>query len=1264
MQPIANGPHLPTELLHAHEEGRVVFFCGAGISKPAGLPLFGELVEKVYTALATNRDGKESALEKEAFGKHNYDATLHLLEKRYLGGKASVRQVLPEILATTEYSVNDNHKSLLKLSKTTEGKSRLVTTNYDHLFEYAALANQSNHAIYAAPYVPIPKQSDWSGMVYLHGILPPNISDNLQLKNNTTLNDLVLTSADFGKAYLTERWAARFITELFKRYVICFVGYSLDDPILRYMTDALAADSEDGNSIYHAYAFTGINVDNIEVNKNKAELGWQAKGVTPIIYNDQNNHELLEKTLTAWASSYALGTTGYTQIITQYANIKPVATTQQDDYVSRMLWALSEPSGKAAKAFAEHQPLPAFEWFKELTSPKYFRLKDLPRLQVYGYTLKDSSARQDEKYSLLHHPSSPNHSAWLSLIGQAPTAGLDSVSLNLCNWLTRYLSEPDLLLWAVNKGTQGHKDFHQAIEEALKSTVIPKPMRKLWQLYLLGYMDRDFNQQFTTHIFIDKIRKQGLTFSIKKQLITLLSPKLSLDKIYNWELSKESEESPPAQQKVKNFVNPRVELSGSQLRYFFYSVSADKCCAIAEYLPFLLPVIEASLLETLELMVEVEEAQKGYDRSCFDMPSIEPHWQNRHHHNWTVLIELLRDGAVALAEKKPDAAKTLAEAWFKLPYLSFKRLALSAASKGLVESETWLDWLLNNNGEYLWDHLFRREICRLLATQSGQLTVEQLTRIEKAILLGRITEKEYTKKMTVEQLACADAERVWLRLLKLQEGGASLSCEAVAKLKLLVNTYPENLQAHEYQKEEFNSWTQSSMDPGGFEYWDKAEPPKEIDALIHWVKENNKSDVFGNHYEWEEYCKSYPARSLLALIKVGKENIWPSNYWAQILSVFSKSKFRAKRSWSCISPILNNNLPINGLENIDHSFAWWLAECAKTFTENQPIFYLLLNTLIQDCLNKAEPSSYHENVSINQAINHPLGLATQALMNDIYINKPKDGDGLSEEQKSLLELLINSDKPAAANAKYIVGEHAVSLFRLDQDWAEQHLIPQYNWIESSALHFWKGFLLSPRDNKAFLELIYPYYLETANHYNELNEVAEQYVHFMVYIQLTEPSYFSVNELVDVFSQLPSAALASAAQYLSISLSNSRDPEKYWSEKIKPFYLAYWPKDQSKCSAEVSDNMLRLLLATDKAFPDAYETLKNLLGVHENKYSDLYAVKNSDVCVKYPEQTLELLGKLITAPEGYDPKHLGECLGKIRDAKLKLESNPIYQRLNR
>ena len=40
MQFVKGGPDIPERLVQAHEAGRVVFFCGAGISYPAHLPWF------------------------------------------------------------------------------------------------------------------------------------------------------------------------------------------------------------------------------------------------------------------------------------------------------------------------------------------------------------------------------------------------------------------------------------------------------------------------------------------------------------------------------------------------------------------------------------------------------------------------------------------------------------------------------------------------------------------------------------------------------------------------------------------------------------------------------------------------------------------------------------------------------------------------------------------------------------------------------------------------------------------------------------------------------------------------------------------------------------------------------------------------------------------------------------------------------------------------------------------------------------------------
>jgi hypothetical protein len=308
MQFIAHGPDIPEALLQAQEEGRVVFFCGAGISYPAGLPDFKGLVDGIYREAGTTPNG----IEQEAYGFYRYDATLDLLERRIQGQRLAVRKALTEVLKPKlrRKGATDTHAALLQLARSQEGTLRLVTTNFDRVFEVAAKRTNQSIQSYAAPMLPIPKNSKWNGLVYLHGFLP-------QRPDDSTLNRLVVTSGDFGLAYLTERWAARFVSELFRNYVVCFVGYSINDPVLRYMMDALAADRMLGEVTPQAYAF-GASPPGQETLKTTE---WKAKGVAPILYDPANDHLALHATLKSWSETWRDGILGRERIVVDYAII-------------------------------------------------------------------------------------------------------------------------------------------------------------------------------------------------------------------------------------------------------------------------------------------------------------------------------------------------------------------------------------------------------------------------------------------------------------------------------------------------------------------------------------------------------------------------------------------------------------------------------------------------------------------------------------------------------------------------------------------------------------------------------------------------------------------------------------------------------------------------------------------------------------------------------------------------------------------------------
>ena len=245
MQFVRNGPDIPERLLRAHEDGQVVLFCGAGISYPAGLPGFASLVQKIFADLSHTPDPLQAA----AIKAKQFDRALGLLERGIVGDREMVRNSLAKILTPDldKPEATLTHEALLTLGRNRDGRTRLVTTNFDRLFQEVIAAKEDDVEHFEAPLLPLVK-SRWDGLVYLHGLLPAD-------PGHGDLDRLVLSSGDFGIAYLTERWAARFLGELFRNFTVCFVGYSIDDPVLRYMMDALAADRLLGEAPREMFAF-------------------------------------------------------------------------------------------------------------------------------------------------------------------------------------------------------------------------------------------------------------------------------------------------------------------------------------------------------------------------------------------------------------------------------------------------------------------------------------------------------------------------------------------------------------------------------------------------------------------------------------------------------------------------------------------------------------------------------------------------------------------------------------------------------------------------------------------------------------------------------------------------------------------------------------------------------------------------------------------------------------------------------------------------
>jgi SIR2-like domain len=288
MRFIANGPAIPDELLVARDAGDVILFCGAGVSQAeARLPNFAGLARDVIRILGAAQDSRARVLLERALalepmpgigGLVATDRVFGLLEREF--EVSDVRAAVAEAVRPGPDAKLDAHRVMLDLA-TSRGVTRLVTTNFDLLFEACDPALGSS----GPPNLPDPHSDrDFRGVVHLHGRVDAEY-------RRAQDEEFVISSGDFGRAYLTARWATRFIERLLSRFQILFVGYTADDPPVQYLLEGLNLRAGTRNRLYALQS--GEHSSAIAL--------WEHRGVQAIPFASSNGFSLLWDTLRAWA---------------------------------------------------------------------------------------------------------------------------------------------------------------------------------------------------------------------------------------------------------------------------------------------------------------------------------------------------------------------------------------------------------------------------------------------------------------------------------------------------------------------------------------------------------------------------------------------------------------------------------------------------------------------------------------------------------------------------------------------------------------------------------------------------------------------------------------------------------------------------------------------------------------------------------------------------------------------------------------------------
>ncbi len=452
MRFIADGPNIPDELLEERDNGNVVFFCGAGISLPAGLPGFRDLCEQVMRKLGTSEDAKSRALFRRADDDPTvgppFDQVFSHLQDEY--GAATIDEIVSGLLKTPQNANTSPHALILRLSRSAARNSQVITTNFDLLFERA---DRSLHK-HVPPALPdLASEQPLKGLVYLHGRMRARSSDGV------TRQGLILSSADFGRAYLAEGWATRFVRDLLRRYVIVLEGYSATDPPVRYLLEGLHARNDKDSA--RIYAFDSGTDEEVRER-------WRNRGVTAIPYrNTDRQHSALWNTLEAWAER-ADDPKAWRLSLVEMARRGPRALAPHER--GQVVALTSTVAG--AKFFADADPALPAEWLcvfdktirraEPSSSPmtedkfdplEYFGLDDDPPRSSIEEDWKDphlhdvlSMLPEDERTDGSRRLAGPK-AIWLDPI--------PARHFHIARWIGKLVDDPLLAWWVA-----GYRDIH------------------------------------------------------------------------------------------------------------------------------------------------------------------------------------------------------------------------------------------------------------------------------------------------------------------------------------------------------------------------------------------------------------------------------------------------------------------------------------------------------------------------------------------------------------------------------------------------------------------------------------------------------------------------------------------------------------------------------------------------------------------------------------------------------------------------------------
>lgn len=1263
------GPNVPNILLDARDAGEVVFLCGAGISIPAGLPDFFRLTCDVAGRLGCPPDSpasrliaqeqryRESGAADDLHESVSFDRIFTLLVRQF--GASQIEAEVAEALRVPRRPDLAHHRRLLELARGPDGRRRLITTNFDRLFQKADPHLRS----YLPPHFPVLSRRDgFDGVVHLHGILPPK-----NAKPTDQVLGLVLSGGDFGRAYLAEAWATRFVCDLLDRYIVVLLGYSADDPPVRYLLEGLQVSGRIREQ--RLYAFVAND-------PTRSDLDWRERGVTPIGYDPADNHRHLWESIDAWADR-ARDVGAWRAGIVDLAQTTP---EQLKPFERGQVAALCSTT-EGAQVFASKAPPPPAEWLcvfdatcryaKPGRTVKYDGEPNPEIDPLAAYGLDDDPPRPDQQgqeqgplgIDVLASLKTDEPVARESgIVGGWLASPLNARLFEIARWIESVMTSPTTVWWAAGWNAVHRNLYHRLSRTLERDNVEFSPIiRQTWRLVLEAYDSRSEGSREDWYGVHQQIRKEGWTPRSLRAFADATRPRLTIRRPWHYA------PVPPS---------AGEELTLSRIGDF--EVVYPKLIENIEDVPDLsLAAVLQRIRANLEHGAALENEVSIYHSR---LPTLYPeekpgeHYYSDEESYFFTFAQLFK----RLLVFDVPAAKREVDSWDDSVRF-FVPLRLFALADAKLTTATEVGQAIRAMPRSsFWSSDYARELLWALRSRWADLCTRDRQAIEKKILQGREKYSHESDQDFAEYRASLSAER----LIWMQNAGLVLSAATIARLPKLKGMNPRWrdswAKSADASHESRGGYVKQETDPGAIAGLPVSEVIAHCDALA-----SREFSSFTDHDPFRGLVATNPQRAMAVLNYEARRNNYPRRYWSRLFSDWPQNVTPRRLR---LLMRAGAGLPAATMVEIRYELtSWFVSHYSVVDRLERKMAHRFLDRVIdalagggseatRSGLGKSSVSGVEipsNRMGVDYAINAPTGHLADGLFAALYARKPRTGRGMPADIRQRLETLIALPDEGGWHPLTITAQNLHQLYRIDRTWVRRFLLPFFDPARPEAEAAWSGFLRSG-------------YLASRALFNDMSEnflsafaatnrwtargIERLGQHLLLALEGPEGRrpYITANEGRTALRNATSAVRLDA-----LSLLRHRAAEDGgWKRIVVPFLRNVWPRDRQFQTPETSRSFVLALENLGKRFPDGVNLVSDLLMSSTGIDTVIFQFGSdgehghADLTRRYPQATLTLLSKIIDENSPRPPYGLAELMKRLADAAPDIRQDNRWQRLHK